>query len=267
MDRCALFVDAGYALADGALAVHGTRNRDSVSWDYAGLLKLFGGLARERTGLPLLRCYWYDTSADGRRADEHDALADIPGVKLRLTKTRPNRKEGVEAEIRKDLTALARNHAISDVIIVSSEEDLAPVIADVQDLGIRVTLLLIASADGSWAASRTLRQECDDVLEISSGHLRPYVDLIAGAEPQLAAAGYRELAGAAQGSGSQPAIEAPAQRLYASPVAAEREPAVLAGLGARSADQREQARSQDAARFTPASAGTPSAAGPVAQAR
>ena len=264
MDRCALFVDAGYALADGALAVHGTRNRDSVSWDYAGLLKLFGGLARERTALPLLRCYWYDTSADGRRADEHDALADIPGVKLRLTKNRPNRKEGVEAEIRKDLTALARNHAISDVIIVSSEEDLAPVIADVQDLGIRVTLLLIASADGSWAASRTLRQECDDVLEISSGHLRPYVDLIAGAEPQLAAAGYRELAGASQGSGSQPAIEAPAQRLYASPVAAEHEPAVLAGLSARGADQREQARSQDAARFAPVSASTPSAGGPVA---
>ena len=153
MDRCALFVDAGYALADGALAVHGTRNRDSVSWDYAGLLKLFGGLARERTALPLLRCYWY-------------------GVKLRLTKNRPNRKEGVEAEIRKDLTALARNHAISDVIIVSSEEDLAPVIADVQDLGIRVTLLLIGSADGSWAASRTLRQECDDVLEISSSARR-----------------------------------------------------------------------------------------------
>ncbi len=143
MDRCALFVDASYALAEGAQAVHGTRNRDSVSWDYAGLLKLLGGLSRDRTGLPLLRCYWYDTSADGNRAAEHDALADIPGVKLRLSKIRPNRKEGVEAEIRKDLTALARNHAVSDVVIVSAEEDLAPVIAEVQDLGIRAVLLHI----------------------------------------------------------------------------------------------------------------------------
>ena len=143
MDRCALFVDASYALAEGALAVHGTRNRDSVSWDYAGLLKLLGGLSRDRTGLPLLRCYWYDTAADGARAAEHDALADIPGVKLRLSKIRPSRKEGVEAEIRKDLTALARNHAVSDVIIVSAEEDLAPVIAEVQDLGIRAVLLHI----------------------------------------------------------------------------------------------------------------------------
>jgi hypothetical protein len=57
MDRCALFVDAGYVLADGAMAVHGTRHRESVSWNYAGLLQFLGSVARDRTGLPLLRCY------------------------------------------------------------------------------------------------------------------------------------------------------------------------------------------------------------------
>jgi len=217
LDRCALFVDASYVLADGARAVHGTRNRDSVSWDYAGLLKLLAGMSRDRTGLPLLRCYWYDTSADGNRTDEHDSVADIPGVKLRLTKIRPNRKEGVEAEIRKDLSALARNHAVSDVIIVSAEEDLAPVIAEVQDLGIKAILLTIAT-EGDWAAARTLRQECDDLIEISPGHLRPFVDLISGAEPQLAAAGYRELADGSQSAEQHAAIEAPAQRLYSSPL-------------------------------------------------
>jgi uncharacterized LabA/DUF88 family protein len=235
LDRCALFVDANYALAEGALAVHGTRNRDSVSWDYAGLLKLLGGLSRERTGLQLLRCYWYDTASDSARAGEHDTLADIPGLKLRLTKSRPSRKEGVEAEIRKDLTALARNHAVSDVIIVSAEEDLAPVIAEVQDLGVRAILLHVAT-DGNWAASRTLRQESDDIIDIGPGHLRPYVDLIAGAEPQLAAVGYREIAvGAAQPSGPYPAIEAPAVRLYNSPVAADYQ---LAGVGPAQ-DQRQ----------------------------
>ncbi len=235
MDRCALFVDASYALADSALAVHGTRNRDSVSWDYAGLLKLLGGLSRDRTGLPLLRCYWYDTSTDGNRAAEHDMLADLPGVKLRLSKIRPSRKEGVEAEIRKDLTALARNHAISDAIIVSAEEDLGPVIAEVQDLGVRAILLYV-TADGDRAVSRTLRQECDDLIEISPSHLRPYVDLISGAEPQLAQADFRELAvNAAQVSRPHPAIEAPAQPLYASPLAADYEPIgqpQLAGLRA-----------------------------------
>jgi len=243
LDRCALFVDANYALGEGALVVHGTRNRDSVSWDYAGLLKLLASVSRDRTGLPLLRCYWYDTASDGGRAAEHEALADVPGIKLRLSKARPTRKEGVEAEIRKDLTALARNRAVSDVIIVSAEEDLAPVIAEIQDLGIRTVLFHIANNAG-WAISRTLRQECDDVIEVGAAHLQPYVDLISGAEPQLPAASFRELAGAAtQASGPHPAIEAPPMRLYGSTLASDYEHAAVVGAG------QVQGHRQDPPRF------------------
>ena len=165
MDRCALFVDAGYVLADGAMAVHGTRHRDSVSWDHPGLLKFLSGLSGDRSGMPVLRCYWYEVAVDGRRTAEHDALADIPGLKLRLGGMRPGRREGVEAEMHRDLTTLARNRAISDAIVVSGEEQLAEVIAEVQDLGIRVILVHI-TVDGNWAVSRLLRQECDDVAEI-----------------------------------------------------------------------------------------------------
>ena len=164
------------------MAVHGTRRGESVSWDYEGLLQLLSSLARERSGLPLLRCYWYEATLDGRRTAEQDALADVPGVKLRVAKIRPGRREGVEAEINRDLSTLARNHAISDALVVSAEEDLAQVIADVQDLGMRVTLMRIA-ADGTWTTSRALRQECDDVLEISGDHLRPYAEPIAGTVP------------------------------------------------------------------------------------
>lgn len=254
MDRCALFVDAGYALGDGALAVHGTRNRDSVSWDYAGLLKLLSSLSRDRTGLPLLRCYWYDIAGATSRVAEQDALADLPGVKLRLSKARPGRKEGVEAEIRKDLTALARNRSVSDVIIVSAEEDLAPVIAEVQEFGVRALLLHI-SMDGSWVGSRALRQECDEVMEISPSHLRPYVDFISGAEPRFAAVGYREAepqpaaagyrelpAGAAQVSGPHAVVEAAGARLFDSPLPAGYERAAqLAAAGGQTLDTRNQA--------------------------
>ena len=182
MDRCALFVDAGYVLADGAMAVHGTRHRESVSWNYAGLLQFLGSVARDRTGLPLLRCYWYEATVEGRRSAEHDALADLPGVKLRLGRMRPGRREGVESEIHRDLTTLARNGALQDALVVSAEEDLAQVIADVQDLGLRVTLVHI-TVDGNWTISRALRQECDDIVEIGEAHLRPYVELVVGAEP------------------------------------------------------------------------------------
>src|SRR5580704_12491452 len=167
------------------MAVHGTRRRESVSWDYAGLTQFLAGLASEQSGLPLLRCYWYEATVEGRRTEEHDTLADLPGVKLRLAKMRPGRREGVESEIHRDLTTLARNKAATDAMVVSAEEDLAQVVADVQDLGMRVTLLHIA-VDGNGAIPRALRQECDDVAEINGAHLRPYVELISGAEPPRA---------------------------------------------------------------------------------
>ncbi|MDA0633661.1 NYN domain-containing protein [Nonomuraea sp. MCN248] len=180
MDRCALFVDAGYLLADGAMAVHGTRHRESVSWDYPGLLQLLSSLSRERTGLPLLRCYWYEATIEGRRTSEHDLLADIPGLKLRLSRIRPGRREGVDAQVHRDLMTLARNSAVCDAVVVSGDEDLTQVVCDAQDLGVRLTVVHIA-ADGGWAASRTLRQECDDLIELGAAHLRPYVSLVTGA--------------------------------------------------------------------------------------
>ncbi|SEG89728.1 Uncharacterized conserved protein, LabA/DUF88 family [Thermomonospora echinospora] len=179
MDRCALFVDAGYLLADGAMAVHGTRHREAVSWDFAGLLQLLGNLGRERTGMPLLRCYWYEATVEGRRSPEHEALADLPGLKLRLGRIRPGRREGVDTEIHRDLLALARNGAIADAVLVSGDEDLSTAICDAQELGVRVTVVHVA-VDGNWTISRVLRQECDDLIEIGSGHLRPYVTLLSG---------------------------------------------------------------------------------------
>jgi hypothetical protein len=98
---------------------------------------------------------------------------------------RPGRREGVEGEIHRDLSTLARNKAVSDAMVVSAEEDLAGVIADVQDLGVRVTMAHI-TVDGDWTISRALRQECDDIAEINASHLRPYVELISGAEPAQA---------------------------------------------------------------------------------
>ena len=61
------------------MAVHGTRNRESVSWDYAGVLQVLTDVAREHTGLPLLRCYWYEATVEGSsRSDEHNTLAACP---------------------------------------------------------------------------------------------------------------------------------------------------------------------------------------------
>jgi len=60
---------------------------------------------------------------------------------------------------------LARNGALADAIVVSNDEDLAQVITDAQDLGVRVTVVHVA-VESNWTISRALRQECDDLIEI-----------------------------------------------------------------------------------------------------
>jgi uncharacterized LabA/DUF88 family protein len=161
------------------MAVHGTRRRESVSWDFGGLLQLLGNLGRERTGLPLLRCYWYEATVEARRSPEHDALADLPGIKLRLSRMRPGRREGVDTEIHRDLMTLARNGGVADAVVVSGDEDIAQVVTEAQEYGVRVTVVHVA-VDGNWTISRTLRQECDDLIEIGAGNLRPYVNVLSG---------------------------------------------------------------------------------------
>nr|WP_156000258.1 NYN domain-containing protein [Streptomonospora sp. PA3] len=161
------------------MAVHGTRNRDSVSWDYAGLVQLLNEVARDRTQLPLLRCYWYEATTDGRRTQEQDGIADIPGIKFRAARIRPGRREGVESYVQRDLTTLARTGVLCEAVLVSGDEDMAQVVSDVQDLGVRVTVVHI-SVEGNWTISRALRRECDDLIEIGAGHLRPHVTLLAG---------------------------------------------------------------------------------------
>src|SRR6201992_2185156 len=218
-------------LADGAMAVHGTRRRKSVSWDYEGLLQLLGNLGRERTGLPLVRCYWYEATVEGRRTAEPESRVASRGITLRLAKRRPGRREGVETEIHRDLTVLARNRAVSDAVVVSAEEDLSQVLSDVQDLGMRVTIVHV-SVDGNWTISRSLRQECDDIMELTSAHLRPFAELIPGAEPsradeQYAAATLVRSAsnGHSAGVGSYQALPAAGHpgppSIYTAPVVAE----------------------------------------------
>ncbi|MGO9293503.1 MAG: NYN domain-containing protein [Streptosporangiaceae bacterium] len=182
MDRCALFVDAGYVLADSAMADRGTSQQESAAWDYAGLIKFLTGLARDRSGLPVLRCYWYQSAA------HDDAVANLPGVKLRTALGQRGRSGNAHAEMGRDIRTLARNRAVADMVIVSAREELAPVVTEVQDLGVRVFLVHLA-ADGNWTVPRALRQECDDIIDTPAASLRPYAERSAtaqsapGAEP------------------------------------------------------------------------------------
>ena len=58
MDRSAVFIDAGYLLAESGKLCCGTGNRQLVRCDFARLIALIGERCRETADAPILRTYW-----------------------------------------------------------------------------------------------------------------------------------------------------------------------------------------------------------------
>ena len=174
MDRVAVFVDAGYLLAEGARALSGRKlGRSGVCLDHGAAVGHLERFARCTSGMPLLRIYWYDATAN-RPTRSQVALAEQAGVKLRLGRVDSGgRQKGVDALIASDLVALARNGAMADCVLVSGDDDLRIAVSETQGLGVRVHLVGICPAPRTQ--SRLLRQEADSTSEWGAEILRGFM--------------------------------------------------------------------------------------------
>ena len=159
--RVAIFVDAGYLYSAGTSLLTGSaQNRGNVELQQPNVVAKLGRVSQERTnGVPLLRVYWYDGLLHGQRSMEQEALAKADNVKVRLGTVTAGRQKGVDSLIVTDLIELARNHAISDALLLSGDEDIRIGVQIAQSFGVRVHLLGIEPSRGNQ--SNLLREESD----------------------------------------------------------------------------------------------------------
>jgi hypothetical protein len=164
VNRVAVFVDAGYLFAQGSFALAGQKlPRSHVMLDQDAAVATFAAFASQIAGLPLLRIYWYDATASGPTAPQR-AIALLPNVKVRLGLiNRAGEQKGVDSLIVTDMVALARNRAISDLVLLSGDEDLRVGVQLAQELGVRVHLVGISPSRTSQSLS--LLQEADTTHE------------------------------------------------------------------------------------------------------
>ena len=91
---------------------------------------------------------------------EHEQLADSDDVKLRLGAiSNYGKQKGVDSLIVADLIDLARNHAISDAVLLSGDEDTRIGVQIAQSFGVRVHLVGIKVPDENQSLS--LMRESD----------------------------------------------------------------------------------------------------------
>ena len=167
MRQIAIFADAGYLHAGGAVALTGSSQpRESMVLDQREIIAKLIDTATERAGdASLLRVYWYDGLLHGRPTMEQETLASMDNVKVRLGTVTAGQQKGVDSLIVTDLIELARNHAISDAVLLSGDEDLRIGVQIAQSFGVRVHLIGIEPSRGNQ--SRLLRQEADTISEWS----------------------------------------------------------------------------------------------------
>ncbi len=145
MDRCAVFVDAGYLFESAKTLLLAGHPGAALRANQTTLVKEIAHLAAEHTNLPLLRIYWYDAAPHRNPRPDQRELASLNDIKLRLgnLRERPGGRKvqkGVDAELHADMTGLARNRGAVDFVLLSGDEDLLRAVDEVQSYGVRLHL-------------------------------------------------------------------------------------------------------------------------------
>src|SRR5690606_6142689 len=95
--------------------------------------------AEERISGELLRIYWYDAARDRVPTVDQRVIAQLPWVKVRLGNLNARgQQKGVDAQIRSDLEALARHHAVTDTILLAGDQVTFPAVEPAQEYGQRI---------------------------------------------------------------------------------------------------------------------------------
>src|SRR5271166_3090596 len=172
--RYAVMVDVGYIFAAAGELLLGTSSRRDFRVDAVPLIHAISKHADELVRGELLRVYWYDAARDRVPTIDQRVIAQLPQVKLRLGNLNARgQQKGVDAQIRADMEALARHHAITDAVLVAGDEDMVPAVEAAQAYGVRVHLWGIEPPYGTNQAER-LVWESDTVEILDSAFVRPY---------------------------------------------------------------------------------------------
>jgi NYN domain len=176
MNRIAVFIDAGYFYASASELLFGVPlRRGEMRLANAEFAQYVGHCAETIAGCPLLRIYWYDGTNSGP-TPAHLAMAYLDNVKLRLGfVNQSGEQKGVDGLIFSDLTNLARNHAISDAMLIAGDEDLRVGVQQAQEHGIRVHLLGVEPTDPTGNQSAALQREADTRRQLDAATLRQFL--------------------------------------------------------------------------------------------
>ncbi len=230
-DRCVLLVDAGYLIAAAGVLVHGMSNRRDLAVDAPGLVSALRSQVERHLQGDLLRIYWYDAARDRVPTTEHRAVAVLPAVKVRLGNlNRQGQQKGVDALLRSDLEALARNAVLARAVLLAGDEDMLPAVEAAQAYGVEMHVWSVEPPYGRNQSER-LVWEADATRELDRSVVEAHVSRRAVApEPAPVARAGDPIAATAAVVPEAPSAASLAPAAASEVPAPAPSPALLAGL-------------------------------------
>lgn len=183
-------VDAGFLLKALVLKV-GEDSRASAAFDYAAISEVLADVVEEQTGLRPVRQVWYDAARDARPGADHRALAELPGVQIRLGWTvlvnggKPQQK-AVDTLIVRDLLRIAYRGSADEIVLIAGDGDLVPGVQEASEFGVVVHLWGIASDDRRLRQSQELVALADTRLNLDVADLAAFVRVKTKQTPSVA---------------------------------------------------------------------------------
>jgi len=174
MDRCAIFIDAGYLLTEVGKLCLSCYGRGEVECKYPQLLEALGRFATDHCQLPLLRTYWYDAARDGIPTFEQQEIAGLPRVKIRLGRLVMGKQKGVDSMMVRDLITLARDRAVATMFLLSGDEDLREGVMAAQEVGVMVVVLGVPPGREVANQATSLVREADEHIVLEQSFWDPF---------------------------------------------------------------------------------------------
>ena len=202
MNKYVVMVDAGYLLASMARVLTGSSNRNmiQVSWE-----KLVQQMKQEidelqqgqSPGAELLRVQWYDSPPEefeGKRTAEEAFLAidGISRTKTRIGRTSFGNQKGVDVKLALDIVNLSMRGLVTDLYLVSGDDDLTEAVELAQDYGVRVHLYNVGALEdapvkakfGLYSTATNLARRADERHTISADLIKRAASIAPRALPE-----------------------------------------------------------------------------------
>lgn len=176
----AIIVDAGYLYAESGHALIGRHvRRGTLDVNFAKLFHILEQKSNNITYQPRLKTYWYDAALPHQVIDPNNPIEQVQRTQMRLGYIGlSGEQKCVDTQILADMFELAHYGAITDLVLVSGDDDLRPGVELIRRMGVRVHIIGIQLTNGNSNQAHALLESADSLDYLTKEDIQRFITYV-----------------------------------------------------------------------------------------